>query len=142
MEMLQRATTQDIDFCFNLRNHPTVFPLCGRPRQLTKEEYLKTLSLKTHLFVIMAGEYKAGYIRFDPEIKEAYGIGIALLPEHRGHWIGQCAIRLGMKKMKHITTIFLATVRKNNEVSNKLFLKCGFQLVADDDNFNYYGHRG
>lgn len=135
--MLRKAEIGDREFLVTLRGHPEIYKNCGRARALTKEEFLQTLTDDTTLFVIMEGDVRAGYIRFDPFDDELIEIGIAIDPAFWGQGVATRAIAEGVRLMQNGKK-FIAKVKTANNASQRIFLKNNFVEVKRDDDYIFY----
>ena len=103
---------------------------------LTNEDFLKTVTKRTQLFILD----NQGYVRFDNfgNNNSCVDIGIALLPEHHSKGIGTQALKDGMAEMRKLgTKLFMAKVKLDNVASARIFIKNGFQISNKDNNYLY-----
>lgn len=88
-----------------------------------------------HLYVIAVDGLVVGYLRFDFE-QGSYVASIALEPQYQGRGLGSALLTEGLNQ-SNLAAPMTAQVKKFNPASFKLFQKCGFKII-NEDNDNYF----
>ncbi|MDP2586987.1 MAG: GNAT family N-acetyltransferase [Candidatus Komeilibacteria bacterium] len=91
------------------------------------------------LVIIETNGQVAGYLRFDSEEGKGYVVSIALDPVWQGKGLGSVLLTDGLRLIK-TDQLIMAQVKKFNPASLKLFQKCGFQIVREDENSHYLSY--
>lgn len=142
---LRNAFRSDADIIWRLANDPLARKNSVNQEQIEWDThvswYEKALNDKnTCIYLAMVSSDVVGYVRFNKQGKSAI-ISISLGENFRGKGYGIKVLTSGIKKfvLTSGVTELVANIRKNNEASNKLFLKAGFKQVADlaEDVFSY-----
>lgn len=130
---LRRATSDDLEFLFQLRNEPSVRESSFDTEEITLETHSRWCIQKlndpnTHFFVMLANGEKVGQTRVN--IEGNYGvISVATAKEYRGRGYGCAAIqdtcRLVFSEDPRIEEMF-AYIKLDNATSLKVFRKAGF----------------
>lgn len=94
-----------------------------------REKYFKDKDSKC--FVLKNNDNTIGYCRFDLN-KTGYVISIALHPDYQGRGLGRQLLIESMWQFGD-EKAFLATIKKNNPTSLRLFLEAGFQIYGGDE---------
>lgn len=92
----------------------------------------------SNLLILKIGKLAIGQIRF--EMKKKYILIDYYLDEivRNRRW-GEKILLLGLKKIRsNKKTILRAQVRKKNYPSIKIFLKLGFEIIKEDNNFKFF----
>ena len=84
-----------------------------------------------------------GIIRFDRDPKNSFSfkISINIDPNSRSKGYGKMLLNKGLKKFlkNHSESkIINAEIKKNNQISKKIFISCGFSLSKSKNNFDIY----
>ena len=135
------ADIEDAEDLFRWRTDPVTMKFSLSEDKISMESHLewfnKALADKSRVILIAVLEdgEKAGMIRFDEKEDGKTEISIAVSPEMRGRGIGTSLLELGCRT--HLNnwdkkSIF-ATIKKVNEISIKIFTRCGFENVKEDD---------
>ncbi len=134
------AGLEDAEDLFRWRTDPATMKFSLSEEKIELGSHLKWFreSLANKKRVIMIAELdgeKAGMVRFDETDDKSSVISIAVSPEMRGKGIGTELLGLGcstyLKNWKNKT--ILATIKKINVISIKLFTRCGFKTRSEDD---------
>ena len=141
---LVKASLRDAFFLYKLVNDPLVIKnsLGNKFISFNKHEkwFQKTLQKKnSKIFIFKSIRHKLGQVRFDNISKNKTFITYSVSNEFRGKNVGYKMLNMALKKNFYKTPIY-ATVKKNNEASNKIFKKLGFILLKNylKNNFIYY----
>ena len=130
------------------RNDPITRKMSKNNEKISWEDhscwYEKVLLNKSRKLYL--GEQRGipiGVVRFDKwdEKEYVYGVNINISPPMRGKGFGKRLISYGIRRfLKEVDNckFIRAEVKKNNESSNKLFKSCGFTLINDDSEINFY----
>ena len=87
------------------------------------------------LIAVMEDGAKAGMVRFDEADKDSSEVSIAVSPDMRGRGVGTDLLTIGCRTylQNWDKSRILATIKKVNEASIRLFTKCGFVTKSEDD---------
>src|SRR3989344_3796950 len=130
---LRRATLDDLEFLFQLRNGASVRESSINTAEIGFESHSHWFNQKlnnpdTHLFVIIAGGECVGQTRVDVQGNRG-DINVAIAKEYRSRGYGREAIqntcRLVFSEDTRVEEIF-AYIKLDNAVSLKVFRKAGF----------------
>lgn len=123
------------DFIRILRNHKeNIYGFLERI-EITQEEQLKYM-----------GKYKNNYyICIDENFTPLGWIGqvdndirLCVDPEYKGKGVGTFMLN----KLHNLHPNAHAKVLNDNKDSNRVFIKCGFELYKEDNDFKYYRKNG
>ncbi len=133
--VLRKATLNDKEFLFDLRNDPNAFKYYKNPRPVEKEEHLNWLNkvfsgeVKKHLFILEFEGRKAGQLRIDDTGQGKAEMNIALKEGFQGKGLGILTLKQGIEIAKDLGfKELIAEVHQDNLASIKLFQKLGFVL--------------
>jgi L-amino acid N-acyltransferase YncA len=89
----------------------------------------------TRMYIGLINDLKVGVVRFDfNEDTEQSEVSINLNPLLRGKGFGFSLLSKSISKYKQSKdTTLIATVKKENDASFKIFTKCGFLNESEDD---------
>lgn len=127
---------------WEIRNHPLARQNSGSPEEIPFEKHDHWFENKYFkdsnniCFVLEKEKNVIGYCRFDVDENDRYIVSIALDHDWQGKGLGQILLSESLKKLGEDKEI-LATVKKGNPSSLKLFQKNNFQLDKEDET-NYY----
>jgi len=135
---LRRAMPEDCDKVWQWRNHPSVRRFSTDTKKINLEPHREWFqrvlkSRKQVLLIALRKEEEVGVLRFDMDPKTRVAtISIYVKPgkHHRG--IGTEMMKAGemwLREKRPSIRRIVATVRKDNAVSTKLFSKAGFRTV-------------
>lgn len=131
---LRKATYDDLEFFFKLRNDPVVRNISFNSDEITLEKhsswYIKKIGdSNSHLFVVLSNNGdRVGQTRVDVEGNSGV-MSIAIVEKYRGQGYGRTAIQQTSMQVlsddPRIDKIF-AYIRLDNSASLKAFMKAGF----------------
>lgn len=144
---IRRASKEDVNRIWEIRNHPIVRENSGNTEVIPLENHLKWFNKKyfegggNFCYVLKEKNKSVGYCRFDfDENKNIYVVSIALDPGNHGKGLGSQLLVRSIGKLEDelkASAVLFAEVQKNNIPSVKLFEKNGFLKNAEDEN-NFY----
>lgn len=130
----------DCSLIYNLSNDPLVRINSFNSEPIIYENHVKWFNKVINdsnilLFLVFEDDDFVGQLRFVRTCEESKEcvISLSITPEYRGRHIGQDFMDLGITEMKKYwkkIEIVKAEVKCENEASNKLFMKDGFDLVS------------
>ncbi len=130
---LRRATIDDLEFIFQLRNESSVRESSTNTAEVGFESHSRWYNQKindpnTYLFIMTIDGKRIGQTRVDVQDNNGT-ISVATVKKHRGHGYGRLAIqntcKLVFSEDQRVETIF-AYIRLDNATSLKVFRKAGF----------------
>lgn len=141
---VREAERNDSRYIFAIRNHPAIRKVSGNPESISFDKHDEWFEKQyfgradNHCFVLESPQGEViGYCRLDFDGgQNAYGISIALDPEHQGRGLGRLLLREVLARFGGGKDI-VATIKKENVPSRELFKKHGFQISSQDEE-NYY----
>lgn len=135
-----KNTTADCSLIYNLSNDPLVRANSFNSEPIVYENHVKWFNKVINdsnilFFLVFEGDDFVGQIRFVRTCEESNEcvISLSITPEYRGKHIGRDFMDLGiieMEKNWKKIEIVKAEVKCENEASNKLFMKDGFDLIS------------
>ncbi len=137
--IIRRATIEDSQFLFLLRNEKSVRESAFNTEPITVETHNKWFAKKVNsdLAIILIGEVeggeKIGQVRFDIDpSNNSAEIDIAVVVRHRGKGFGPDLLKQGCIYVwqTHRVSKFIAYVKKINQNSIQIFIKAGFKSTA------------
>lgn len=141
----------DCYLIYNLSNDPLVRVNSFNTEPIVYENHVKWFNKVINdpnvlFFLVFEGDDFVGQIRFARRCEESKEcvISLSITPEYRGRHIGQDFMDLGITEMKKYwkkIEIVKAEVKCENEASNKLFTKDGFDLITSVNTY-YKKSRG
>tara|TARA_B100000902_G_scaffold399197_1_gene468926 strand:- start:3729 stop:5204 length:1476 start_codon:yes stop_codon:yes gene_type:complete len=141
---LKNASEIDKFFLFKLVNDPDVIKNSLSNKMITFKEHTewfnKTKKNKnSKIYIFKSLYHNLGQVRFDKISNDKTFITYSVANEFRGMGIGYKMLKLALKKRIFKTRLY-AVVKKNNEVSVKIFKKLGFIYLKNHQkrNFIYY----
>lgn len=140
--IIRSITRDDSKRIWEIRNHPVVRQNSGTLKEIPFEKHDQWFEDKYFkgsnnvCFVLEKEKNGIGYCRFDIDENGRYIISIALDHGWQGKGLGQILLTESLKKLGGDKKI-LATVKKGNPASLKLFQKNNFSLYKED-RINYY----
>ena len=123
------------DFIRVLRSHKENLSGFLEQVQITPEQQAKYMEKYKNNYYICVDENQTplGWIgEVDDDIR------LCTDPAHKGKGVGAFMLN----ELHKLHPKAHAKVLLNNEPSNKVFVKCGFELYKKDNNFNYYRKNG
>ena len=142
---IRLATFEDSEFIFQLRNHKSVVKnsISGHKIDRTEhEKWLQSNFLKNdfYIFIAMIDEIRVGVCRFNPSSNQNTSeISIMLKPELTGRGIGFTFLSKCIELFKEKNeNRLLARILLSNITSQKLFEKCGFKKVKEQNTYMEY----
>lgn len=134
---LRKLKSEDSKLIFQWRNDETIIRLSSSQKKVSWQEHQEWIknSIQSPIrtvFIIENNEEPVGQVRFDKENKdnEFAIVSIYLLPKDTKKGIGTRALQLACQQYfqeeDSVKEIF-AFVRDENTISQKFFLKCGFE---------------
>ncbi len=102
----------------------------------TKQDFEKELIIETAVFLVAHYENKvAGYINGRLVLDEFYINNVAVSSKYRRLGIGEKLIFSLQDYLKDKANFISLEVRESNLAAQKLYLKCGFEIVGNRKNF-------
>jgi ribosomal protein S18 acetylase RimI-like enzyme len=140
--IIRQIKREDSKRLWEIRNHPKARENSNNPEEIPfvkhdawfENKYFKNSD--NICFVLEAEGKVIGYCRFDQDENSRYIISIALDYDYQGKGLGQLLLEETLKKIPE-NKIVLATVKKGNPASLKLFQK-NFELDSEDEANFYY----
>ncbi len=133
--VLRKATLDDKEFLFGLRNDKDAYQWFSNPRPVKWEDHLKWLEdvfsgkIKKHLFIVESEEKRVGQFRLDEVSPAEAIINISLSKDCRGKGLGTLTLEEGIELAKQLGfKELIAEIHQDNLASSKLFQKLGFIL--------------
>jgi UDP-2,4-diacetamido-2,4,6-trideoxy-beta-L-altropyranose hydrolase len=141
---LENASHKDKFFMFQLVNDPQVIKNSLGGKITTFKEhnqwFKKIINKKSSKILIFKTiNHKLGQVRLDRVSKNKSFITYSIANEFRGQNMGYQMLNRALKNSFFKTPLY-AVVRKNNEASNKIFIKLGFVILKNyqKNYFIYY----
>lgn len=142
--VLRKATLEDTDFLFELRNDPTVREQSFQTDKIQYEDHKKWLDqkLKTNYVRIFILEYqneKIGQVRVDIDEKKKSGnISYAVKREWRRKGLGTWMLKSAEKMLDDIVLMeLIGEVKRENIASQKVFRRLGYDEKKTDYGYIY-----
>lgn len=139
-------TTVDCNLIYNLSSDPLVRANSFNSEPIFYENHVKWFNKVINdsdilFFLVFEGDDFVGQIRFVRTCEESNEcvISLSITPEYRGKHIGRDFMDLGISEMEKNwkkIEIVKAEVKCENEASNKLFMKDGFDLVSSVNTYH------
>ena len=136
----------DCSLVYNLSNDPLVRANSFNSEPIVYENHVRWFNKVINdsnilFFLVFESDDFVGQLRFVRTCEESKEcvISLSITPEYRGKHIGRDFMDLGiieMKKNWKKIEIVKAEVKCENEASNKLFMKDGFDLVSSVNTYH------
>jgi RimJ/RimL family protein N-acetyltransferase len=138
---LREATWEDRDFLFELANDEQVRANSFSQETIKYEDHINWLVNKLNdptckLFICMDENEKIGQIRLDISNRKAK-ISFSVVEAKRGQGIGTKMLELIKDKVEHELLVF-GEVKKENQSSQRSFIKAGYLQAEDDGDYFIY----
>lgn len=139
---IRPAQPSDAQRIWEIRNEPAALAVAASPEIIPIAQHIawfnsKYFTDKGHVcFVAEADQNVVGYCRFDLN-GDHYLNSIAIASSMHGKGIGTLLLRQSIEQL-HTSKTILAEVRKHNIVSIKMFERCGFKKMSEDDQNLYF----
>ena len=143
---LRPATMRDSDELFSWRNDPVTRAAFRSTLPVPRENHDHWMQFNVqngypqHRVLIAESDYgNYGVVRFDAARDDVmvYEVSITLAPRWRGKGLAATILDDACALMTEFT--LKATIRTHNDVSRRLFERCGFRrMPGGDDQFVYY----
>lgn len=145
---LKLATLKESKLIWQWRNDPSTRNNSLKTKPITWIDhatwYQKILKdQNSKMYVSFFNNIPIGVVRFD--IKNAqmrtYNININIAPQSRGKGFGKTLLNKSIIKLRQEDPFLVrisAEVKKENLLSNKLFLSSGFHLIKEESGINQY----
>ena len=91
-------------------------------------------------YIIRRNETSIGFILLVPSNNDTYNIDTGILEQYRGNGYATIAMRLLRERVEVQGINFYVQAKKNNLPMNKSLSSCGFSLIDEEDNINYYSN--
>lgn len=130
------ATSKDAEGILEIRNDPLSRQESLNTESISLEKHVSWFNKKylqnnnNHCFVLEKDKLVIGYCRLDLENNE-YIVSIAISPDQHGNGFGTLLLSQSLKNLNTSRQI-LATVKKNNPASLRIFEKNGFVPITED----------
>ena len=92
------------------------------------------------IYIGVKNDVKLGIVKFDCDfnIMETE-VSINVNPKARGQGVSFDLLSLSIKKISYLNfNLFKATIKKSNNLSKKIFVKCGFKFDYSDKELEFY----
>ena len=138
---LREATIEDAEDMLRWRNDPSTRENSFSKDIIDLKSHVKWLEKKLaldncHIFILMAGDVKAGSIRVDVT-DEVGEISYMIAPEHRGKGFGKKIIGLVEQMPLGDVKVLTGFTLKENVASGKCFLANGYTSEDAEDAYCY-----
>jgi UDP-2,4-diacetamido-2,4,6-trideoxy-beta-L-altropyranose hydrolase len=139
--IVRRASVEDAQRIWEIRNHPLSRKESLNTEEISLADHISWFSAKylanskDNCSVLEIDKKTVGYCRLDVQDSK-YIVSIAIDPDHHGKGLGTFLLGESLHQLNLDKTV-LATVRKDNPASLRIFEKNGFIPVKDDDAFVY-----
>jgi RimJ/RimL family protein N-acetyltransferase len=138
--MIRTADLSDLQDVFDWRNDPFSRSMFLSSEAVSLNEHIDWYqrSLKNpnrRIYIGLINDLKVGVVRFDfNEDTKQSEVSINLNPLLRGNGFGFSLLSKSISVYKQSKdTTLIATVKKENDASFKIFTKCGFLNKSEDD---------
>lgn len=134
--MIRRAGIDDAERIWEVRNHPLSRKESLNTQEIALVDHLSWFSkkylenTKNHCFILEIDTKVVGYCRLDFQGDE-YIVSIAIDPDYHGQGLGTILLGKSLGQLNTNKTV-LATVKKDNPASLRIFEKNGFIPITDD----------
>jgi len=136
---LRKAALEDSRLLFKWRNHPDIYKHFFNGNPVEWDKHCKWLadkldSQKAEIFIAMLNDKEIGVIRFEQEGGFVW-VSVNVAPDKLGRGFGAKIVKMGTEEfMKHSgSQNILAGIKKENEVSVKVFKNAGYKLKEEQD---------
>ncbi len=144
--IIRPAKRDDSESIWRIRNHPLMRRQSGSQEEIPLEkhnlwfenQYFK--GRDNYCFVLQKDGLVVGYCRFDSDHNNQHVVSIALDPDYQGKGLGYLLLNGSLKKLR-IKTDVLATVRRGNKPSLKLFSRSNFEIYNKDKKNIFFRYR-
>lgn len=143
--IIRLVSREDSKRIWEIRNHPLARENSGNSEEIPFEKHDQWFENKyfkngkSVCFILETEENIVGYCRFDADEEKRYTISIAVDYDYQGKGLGRLLLSESLKKLTKNKEI-LATVKKRNPASIKLFQKNNFESYKEDEE-NFYLRR-
>lgn len=145
--MIRTADHSDLQDLFEWRNDSFSRSMFTSSEAVSLNEHIDWYkrSLKNpnrRIYIGLVNDLKVGVVRFDfNEDTEQSEVSINLNPQLRGQRFGFSLLSKSISVYKQSKdTTLIATIKKENEASFKIFTKCGFLNKSEDDLYYHLIH--
>ena len=134
--IVRRASTEDAERIWEIRNHSKSRVESLNTAEILLADHMSWFSRKylenkeSFCFVMEISERVVGYCRLDSDDNN-YIVSIAMDPNYHGQGFGTILLSESLRQLNSDKTI-LATVKKDNPASLRIFEKNGFIPVTAD----------
>lgn len=134
--VVRGASLEDAKRIWEIRNHPASRQESLNQNEIPLNDHLSWFKNKyfenqdNACFVLEHQEMIAGYCRLDYE-NNSYVVSIAIDPGYHGKGLGTILLGESLHQL-NTNKIVLATVKKDNPASLRIFEKNGFIPITDD----------
>ena len=92
------------------------------------------------LYIGIKNNIKIGIVRFDYNFNtKVSDVAINLNPKIRGQGMSFDFLRLSIQKTSYLNILsFIASIKESNNLSKKIFKKCGFKYKYNDSGFDFF----
>ncbi len=135
--IVRKASIEDTERIWEIRNHPLSRKESLNTEKIPLADHISWFSAKylanskDNCYVLEVGNKTVGYCRLDFQ-NDKYIVSIAIDPDHHGKGLGTFLLGESLRQLSPGKTI-LATVKKDNPASLRIFEKNGFIPVKDDN---------
>lgn len=142
---LRPASMGDADTLFAWRNDPLTLACSRSTAAVPREDHNHWMQFNVaqgyplHLVLIAESTVdKIGVVRFDTVRSDvmSFDVSLTIAPRYRGKRMAAGILDEACRYMAEYT--LNATIRSSNVASQRVFERCGFDLVGGDDDFRNY----
>ena len=92
------------------------------------------------IYIGIKNNVKLGIVKFDCNFNNmSTEVSINLNPKVRGQGISSDLLHLSIKNISYLKfNLYKATIKTSNNLSKKIFVKCGFKFDYSDEKFEFY----
>ncbi len=134
--IVRLASNEDAKRIWEIRNHPASRQESLNQNEIPLNDHLSWFKNKyfenqnNACFILGHREMIVGYCRLDSE-NNSYAVSIAIDPDYHGKGLGTILLSESLRQLD-TNKVVLATVRKDNPASLRIFEKNGFIPITDD----------
>ena len=144
--VFRKVLPRDIWDIYGISNDPTVRRFAINQKPIEREEHIEWFQkVDKEFFFVLEMEGKViGQVRFQNIGKNTFEVSISLHPIWRGRGLGKVLLREGIKRLleREPNAKILARIRRENEISKKLFKGFGFEFQKEENGIEFYTYDG
>ena len=144
--IIRKVLPKDIWDIYEISNDPTVRKFAINRKPIEREEHIEWFQRvdRELFFVAEVGGKVIGQVRFQRVAPDTFEVSISLHPDWRGKGLGKLLLREGVEKVlkRFPGAKILARIRRENEISKKLFEGFGFEFLREENGIEIYTYEG